>query len=77
MHGRGVGAAESSVPISPDVIDQTRRPQVVPASRPEQTKSAHDKSSAFDAASAKPASDVSNAQPIRVELRDSISTATP
>src|SRR5436190_1865770 len=48
---------------STDAVEEAQRPRNSALSRPEQNKSAHDQSSIFNAADAKPASDVSESQP--------------
>ncbi len=51
------------MPRSTDAVDQAQRPANPPATRPEQAKTAHDQSPIFNAADAKPASDVALNQP--------------
>jgi cytochrome c peroxidase len=48
-----------------DAVNEAQRPANSSSTRPEQTKTAHDQSQIFDAASAKPASDVALNQPKR------------
>jgi cytochrome c peroxidase len=62
--GRGQ-VAPSGSPASRDVVQDAQTPRAVPANRPEQQKTAHDRSDVFGGDKAPPAATASDAQPDR------------
>src|SRR5689334_1958363 len=63
VRAQGAPPATSPGHVLPDAIEEAQTPRAVPATRPEQIKSAHDSSDAFSATKASPSSTAFKDQP--------------